>query len=62
MHAHTYTHNTHMHAHTYTTHIHTQHTYLSIYVHSYICTIFICIKARFIYTQGLKYIPGGIAE
>ena len=28
----------------------------------FICTVFICIKAGLIYTQGLKHTPGNAAE
>ena len=38
------------------------HTHIHTYTHRYIHIVFIRIKARLKYTQGLKYTPGSAAE
>ena len=36
--------------------------YIHMYVRMYVCTVFIHIKTRLIYAQGLEYTPGSAAE
>ena len=36
--------------------------YIRMYVRMYVCTVFIRIKTRLIYAQGLEYTPGSAAE